>query len=439
MQSSLSLSLFGLFTLLPLTHATASTKAYELCTTLHGNRPVRPVPSKTAELVLTFHPTVHSTSTPVTTVTPPATTISTTVYDTTITTVPVVTDTFSSTSTEIDLSTVEVTPIVTETSTETTTTTAPTPTSTVPTSPGFVPVASATAQFNTKRRRDLFPRHPRSWDFWGNNHKRPQNKCSIDKGGHISYYPSIFPTLVKCGELVEVFSTSTIVATGKSTATQTASTPIVTTTVTDTITSTDVPVDASTTLTFSTTIINTITVTDAPVTSTVRYFQPSSSFHPLLSSISHSHPNFPNLIPPPSLFLNSTNPFLSPSTTQTVTSTPPTATFYAACASNNQVSQVSGYGIDTFDFVGALNIVGDGTTSPYDCCVACITDPNCGASLDAGGLCQVFYPTGDPDTCAGPDAFAGYYLGGMTAMLSPEQGFTVSDGDCGQASADGTD
>ena len=120
----------------------------------------------------------------------------------------------------------------------------------------------------------------------------------------------------------------------------------------------------------------------------------------------------------------------------TVTVTPPQATFYAACDTNNMVNQVDGYGIDTFDFVGTLNVVGDGNTSPYDCCVACITDPNCGASLDADGLCQVFYPQ---PTCGGPNTFAGYYFGGETAGFTPAQGFTVSDGNCGQASSAGTD
>jgi len=120
----------------------------------------------------------------------------------------------------------------------------------------------------------------------------------------------------------------------------------------------------------------------------------------------------------------------------TVTVNPPQATFHAACGTNNMVNQVNGYGIETFNFVGSLNVVGDGNTSPYDCCVACITDPNCGASLDVSGLCQVFYPKA---ACGGPNSFAGYYLGGQTAGFTPAQGFTVSDGNCGQASAGGTD
>ena len=76
------------------------------------------------------------------------------------------------------------------------------------------------------------------------------------------------------------------------------------------------------------------------------------------------------------------------------------------------------------------------TPTTYDCCVACITDPNCSASLDADGLCELFYPS---TTCTGPNTFAGYYYGGETQDVPAGQGFVVSDGNCGQATADGTD
>lgn len=127
----------------------------------------------------------------------------------------------------------------------------------------------------------------------------------------------------------------------------------------------------------------------------------------------------------------------TPSITQTVSITPPQATYYAACdPSINQVSEVDGYGIDTFAYTGNFNFYGDGNTAPYDCCVACITDPNCGASFDVEGLCTFIYPEA---TCAGPNTFDGYYYGGETAGFSPTDGFTVSDGNCGQASSGGTD
>ncbi|CAF9919868.1 MAG: hypothetical protein ALECFALPRED_001326 [Alectoria fallacina] len=196
-------------------------------------------------------------------------------------------------------------------------------------------------------------------------------------------------------ELVEVFSTSTSVKTGTMTATQTASTPIVTSTATDTITATSYPVDASTTLTFSTTITVPTTNVNPAVTSTA-------------------------------------------STTLTVSYTPPEATYYAACdPSINQVSSFDGYGIDNYAYSsGTFNLYGDGSTDPYDCCVACITDPNCGASVDADGLCELFYPSA---TCAGPNNFAGYYLGGESQDVPAGEGFVVSDGNCGQASGYGTD
>jgi len=157
-----------------------------------------------------------------------------------------------------------VTPTSTVTNTITTTTTLPTPTSTIPTSPGFVPVASATAQFNARRRRDVLPRDQSS------KKNKPENKCSVNKDGHVSCSPARYPTAVKCGELIEVFSDSTIVSTGLSTVTQMAPTPTITSTTVNTITATSYPVDASVNLTFSTTITGTATVTDAAVTSTVR-------------------------------------------------------------------------------------------------------------------------------------------------------------------------
>ena len=124
------------------------------------------------------------------------------------------------------------------------------------------------------------------------------------------------------------------------------------------------------------------------------------------------------------------------STTTTITVTHPQATYYAACdPSSNQISEVDGYGIDTVEFVGATNIL-PSVDDAYDCCVACIQDPNCGSTATVDGLYNLFYP--DP-TCQGPNTFAWYYYGGENAKLSPGEGFTVSDGNCGQVAAAGTD
>ncbi|CAD6569850.1 MAG: hypothetical protein ASARMPRED_003287 [Alectoria sarmentosa] len=370
------------------------------------------VPSTTHALSLEFYPVILSTLTPVATVTPAATTVNATVFTTSTLIESVVTDTYSSTSTETDVTTVQVTPSITVTNTITTTTTLPTPTSTVPTSSGWVPAVSATATFAANARRDLDnPHQPRAVKPF------PTKSCHYNAKSHtISNYPASYPSAVTCNELVEVFSTYTSVKTGTKTATQTASTPIVTSTATDTITATSYPIDArwvepsistevtdysntsqknSTTLTFSTTITVPTTNVNPAVTSTV-------------------------------------------STTLTVSYTPPQATYYAACdPSINQVSSYDGYGIDNYAYSsGTINLYGNGSTDPYDCCVACITDPNCGASVDADGLCELFYPSA---TCAGPNTFAGYYLGGETQNVPAGQGLVVSDGNCGQASGYGTD
>ncbi|CAD6584893.1 MAG: hypothetical protein ASARMPREDX12_001780 [Alectoria sarmentosa] len=392
MKVSIQYAMFGISAiLLPSVDCTVSSYTQELCTTGYGTKSVASVPSTTHALSLEFYPLILSTLTPVATVTPAATTVNATVFTTSTLIESVVTDTYSSTSTETDVTTVQVTPSITVTNTITTTTTLPTPTSTVPTSSGWVPAVSATATFAANARRDLDnPHQPRAVKPF------PTKSCHYNAKSHtISNYPASYPSAVTCNELVEVFSTYTSVKTGTKTATQTASTPIVTSTATDTITATSYPIDASTTLTFSTTITVPTTNVNPAVTSTV-------------------------------------------STTLTVSYTPPQATYYAACdPSINQVSSYDGYGIDNYAYSsGTINLYGNGSTDPYDCCVACITDPNCGASVDADGLCELFYPSA---TCAGPNTFAGYYLGGETQNVPAGQGLVVSDGNCGQASGYGTD
>ena len=130
--------------------------------------------------------------------------------------------------------------------------------------------------------------------------------------------------------------------------------------------------------------------------------------------------------------LTNPNPF---STTITVTSTPPQATYYAACASNNMITRVDGYLIGFVYFApGATVATGTGDGSSYDCCVACITNPLCGAYYGDSDVCNFVYP--NSNACDGPDTPALYYEGGTSSGLT--EGFTVGDGNCGEASADGT-
>lgn len=68
--------------LTPLVECTVSTYIQELCTTGHGTKLVAPVPTTTHALTLDFYPLVLSTLTPVTTVTPAATTLDVTAFTT---------------------------------------------------------------------------------------------------------------------------------------------------------------------------------------------------------------------------------------------------------------------------------------------------------------------------------------------------------------------
>lgn len=192
-----------------------------------------------------------------------------------------------------------------------------------------------------------------------------------------------FAESVTCGVLVDIISTSTKVTTAP-TATVHAPTSTITkvSTVTSTLVSTKCATAASTTVTVSSTIIVTSTVDTT--TTTTDYIS-----------------------------------------TVTNTVTAPSATFYAACADNNLLSN------DPYDFGNLCtaytldNTILVNTDSAYDCCVACQQNSNCGGSFFtvADGTCTL-----DQPSACDPTAY-GIFIAGCGD--DPVQ-YIVSDGNCGE-------
>ena len=221
-------------------------------------------------------------------------------------------------------------------STSTTTTTVQ-GTITVQPSSGFIPANSALPQ--KRGLEDIkFPRRAAAANALIERAAKPSAfKCIKGKNGQPTYSPAVYPTSVACAKLVEVFQTSTSIVSGTQTSTVTASPPppsSITTTFSTTVTSTTMPVDASTTITFYTTVTATSTV--VPTTTT------------------------------------------SLTATVTQTQTQPSATYYAACGPNNQLTSVNGVPIDGANFYNFAD--SSDISNPYDCCVACLQSPTCGAS-----------------------------------------------------------
>ena len=112
------------------------------------------------------------------------------------------------------------------------------------------------------------------------------------------------------------------------------------------------------------------------------------------------------------------------------TSIAPEATSYAACQPNNLVYGVDGqdalYGIGTpYTFSDDQTV-----TSPYDCCVSCITTPDCGgAAFFPGDGCYTYT---DGGTCS-----ATQITGGFSSMDSATMDATISNAYCGQFVYDG--
>ena len=197
------------------------------------------------------------------------------------------------------------------------------------------------------------------------------------------------------------------------------------------------------------------------------------SDHKLLSRRSVNHSKCPTLpfnciIANPKLFSQTTvTTTLAPVTTSftastTITSTTtltatveqPAATFYAACGPSNLLSRVydsvleptfgdpNGYlssasvNPSYYDDEGELVTIIQTTLvadNAYDCCVQCITNPNCGGGFfqeDDWNQCTLSTPVRECDPTA---------LGGVTAVVDREDStfgtlqVTVFDGNCGLA------
>ncbi|CAD6575139.1 MAG: hypothetical protein ASARMPRED_007105 [Alectoria sarmentosa] len=347
----------------------------EICSTSIGTVSKSSVGSTTAFLTVLETCTVISTSTPIVTISPaPKTTTSTTTkFLTSTKTVPNTSlNTFTSTTTivgTVSITTVVATTTVTSTETDATTST---PTTTIPTSAGFVPASSAPLL----KKRAAAPTPARS-DLLAARRPNLQSKRALTSS-------QVFPESVTCGVLVEIISSSTKVATAP-TATVHACTSTITrvSTVTSTIVSTNVSPAAPTTQTISSTIYVTSTIAATSTTTQV-------------STVS--------------------NTVIAPS-----------ATFYAACASNNLLSNDPYDGGNLCSAYAVDNTVQLNTDSAYDCCVACQQNSNCGGAFFdiAGGTCVIDQPSQACD----PNYVGSIEISGCNDVPAT---FIGIDGNCGQ-------
>jgi len=200
------------------------------------------------------------------------------------------------------------------------------------------------------------------------------------RGGQAA--PARFPAGVVCNRILRQVNPVRVTRTAGTTRTRTAAAP--TTTVSTTVISTSTVMPAAATTITITTTSSTSTTVSATVTSTF-------------------------------------------STTTTLVQ-PATATYYAACGPQNQVSQ-------DLNGSGLLITVDDGTAnqllaaaSAYDCCVACITTLNCASSNYFPGVGDQSCELNIFDTCPANQGQQGYiYSSGGT------DGLVVSNGLCGYA------
>ncbi|KAL8796474.1 MAG: hypothetical protein Q9195_001148 [Heterodermia aff. obscurata] len=361
----------AIISVLPLAWCSTSI-SIEACETKYGPTSVKSVGTKTYSL------TIHQTASCVATVTPTSTvqpqpktvTVSSVVYTTKTTTLP-------NTMVSVFTTTQTVSTVVPVTNTITAMTDVTvaasvtvTSTTTIPTSPGFVPAASANAlkkRHESRARPNLLAG------------KRP----SLEKREDSAKYPST----VSCGVLVDIIATNSKTVTASKTVTVTGPVATVSKTAysTSTVTSSYLPAGASTTVTSTTTITST-----SPVAVTV----------------------------------TSTN-----TATLTVTVQGPVATFYAACDSNNLLTN-DPYDGGNLDFAIIDGSVETDTlaASAYDCCVQCFQmDGNCGGGFymtDGSQRCVLASPLNTCDPNSPRVDIAG--------SNGPVSTITAFDGNCGQ-------
>lgn len=122
----------------------------------------------------------------------------------------------------------------------------------------------------------------------------------------------------------------------------------------------------------------------------------------------------------------------------TVTVVAPQATYYAACDTDNMVTEINGQNIvNGFPYNYALFSSGT-ASSAQDCCIQCVTSGSCAASVFGpvgyGNDCAFF---GDGGTCNGAVVVGTlttdptYGTGGAAGYA-----YSASNGDCGQLTFD---
>jgi hypothetical protein len=252
-----------------------------------------------------------------------------------------------------------------------------TETTAIAASAGFIPIESS---FPGSQKRAVAHEE-------GTLEKR-QQKNSIDyqiaiKNDKPVASPAMYPQGVVCAGLVAAITTTVRTKTASKTAIRTATTPTVTITnkATATYTTTSIPVRASTfvtqTVQVTVEVLNTITTTKT-------IFQ-----------------------------------------SQTVTIAAPQATFYAACADNNIITQANGRGFSGARIHGTTSSTG--AASAYDCCVVCLNTAKCGSSAFSNRMC--FLNLQSESVCSQQNLGFEIFLGNTDAL-----GFSFSNGYCGHAS-----
>ncbi|MCJ1381279.1 hypothetical protein MMC17_004388 [Xylographa soralifera] len=110
----------------------------------------------------------------------------------------------------------------------------------------------------------------------------------------------------------------------------------------------------------------------------------------------------------------------------TVTDIIPEATYYPQCAPSNLIGSYNGVGI--IQIVATTSISIAAAHDAYDCCVACLTKPGCGAAGYASSVSQC-YLIGDGGTCAASNPVGVFNTASTEA---PNGGIIVSDTPCGK-------
>ncbi|KAJ8106778.1 hypothetical protein OPT61_g9315 [Boeremia exigua] len=367
-------------TLSLLAHAQVSTRSAVYCATRLGPKSTFPVKTSSAVLTFPWHAYKVTTVAPKTTVTPVAvtSTYSATTILTDTVTPPQDVETFRTTTTSIaETTTIFKTEFQSTTITKYEATTI-TPTSTIAPPAGFVPIETAIPGSRKLKPRSFDDVVPAALELEAR--QQAPTKASI-KNGKLVMSPAQYPQSVYCAGVVGIITTKTSTKTVKTTSTVTAGTPTSSTTTTFTERATTVlpPARASTTITDTEVVTSSTTVYETKYETTY--------------------------------------------TTTTETVTAPAATFYAACADNNIITERNGLFVsDIADFNDVV-----GAEDAYSCCVQCQTRGNCAGAVfyAPGGTCFIL---DRPATCAPNSQGQGLYIRG-----SRNEGLIGIGGPCGKS------